>query len=498
MKLNSKLIGSGLITVDTCALVGSITGTFAWYGYSTRATATLTGTSFDEAANLQLGIVTQYEYENNLAFDESAPEVPYDYDNRDNNANANWKTKIKETVSVDPDSGENVYTKVVRNIDSLAEADDKNICWSPIGGGLREAAIKAYLDEYGYSTGSMRPSTSGRTTKDVLIDNPNYDDTQPENQWTNPSKIASEEDIDIQPKEMSIYQYDGKEDAEQSDYVVIPLALRVSDLKGDFKDNVDIFLSDVDASILTEGKENNNLKKGLRVDFKVFHDESDVKHTILNPGSSAVEGKTALGGLLDLNRDGYVDVDKVDYEYAKRSELLYGAVKSVVWDEHNVENPAYDPNDTTSTEPQYVMVANPDYDATYNNTVPELIPETAKTLYDHTDAIDLDNYDFPIHLSNSEADYAKRYHQRNTYTVKSFEAYEQSWKGDNNSVDGLIAKFDDSLRLEHGTAIANTGDEKLVYCTLTIWIEGWDEAIDSSILDVEYGLGLQFQVNRVD
>ena len=57
MKLKTKFTVGGLMTALTCALVGSITGTFAWYGYSTRATATLPGTMVAAAANLEIGIV---------------------------------------------------------------------------------------------------------------------------------------------------------------------------------------------------------------------------------------------------------------------------------------------------------------------------------------------------------------------------------------------------------------------------------------------------------
>ena len=439
MKLKSKLISSGLITAVTCALVGSITGTFAWYGYSTRATATLTGTSIYKAANLQLGIVTDLEEVANPEYDAvENPDVP-------------------ETI-MQP-----------RKIDHLKDPEN-NICWAPIGGGLKMNAINAYLQDHGFSTNEMRPSTSGRTKIDVA--NPEYDAVE------NPDVPQTiEKDADILPKEMSIYQYNGKKEAKKSDYIILPLAIRVSDLREDFLPDRDIFLSNVDVSYLPYENNPNptsTLRSGLRIDFKTWNNLSNIKHVILNPGSDQAIGRTPLGGLLDINRDGYVDVEEIDYEYKPRQELLYGAINE----------------DKT----KWTMKANPDYDPEDPESE-EFLNE--KELYATSDVIAVDA-ERPIHVSKN---YDERNHQINTYTVKSYEAYEQEWRGallNNGSNGGLIAKFSSDLRLEHGEALCNTGAEKLVYCTLTIWLEGWDDAINETTLGVEFGLGLQFQIDRVD
>lgn len=123
MKIRNKLIGVSLISAVTCALVGSITGTFAWYGYSTRVTGTLEGTAVGSGANLQIGIVAE-------------------------------------------------------DMDSLPglEKDDNGIFWQPISGGLRSDAIKAYLDAQGYGSNSMRPITSGNLfdEKDEPLEDYNF------------------------------------------------------------------------------------------------------------------------------------------------------------------------------------------------------------------------------------------------------------------------------------------------------------------------------------
>ena len=54
MKIKNKLIAGGLMSVVACALVGSITGTFAWYQYSNSATASMHGVSIGASQNIQM------------------------------------------------------------------------------------------------------------------------------------------------------------------------------------------------------------------------------------------------------------------------------------------------------------------------------------------------------------------------------------------------------------------------------------------------------------
>ena len=53
MKIKSKLIAGGLMTTVACALVGSITGTFAWIQYSNSATASVHGVSINVKNNIE-------------------------------------------------------------------------------------------------------------------------------------------------------------------------------------------------------------------------------------------------------------------------------------------------------------------------------------------------------------------------------------------------------------------------------------------------------------
>ena len=280
MKLNKKFITGGMVTAVTCALVGSITGTFAWYGYSTRGTAALTGTTIDKSANLQLGIVG---------------------------------------------------ASTQGNLES-----DGNIAWSKIGGGLNQADIKSYLEnDMQRSYNSMKPTTSGINETKSLVLNDNFDKLSLISD-ENPYYIEKTVQNDIAPKALPLYQYNNiSEAANEDDYIVLPLAMRVSDLKGNYLKGQEIYVSHADVSILNN-KEDTKIASAMRVDFKTFNELNDqnqavdAKHVILAPGkvnsdnADFTTGKTELGGLLDLNGDGYVDVKEEDYAYKARHELVYG------------------------------------------------------------------------------------------------------------------------------------------------------------------------------
>ena len=300
MKLNKKFITSGMVTAVTCALVGSITGTFAWYGYSTRGTAAVTGTVVKEAANLQLGIVGADEVGN-----------------------------LKK---------------------------EGNIAWSNMGGGLNQSDIRAYLNSKGYASNKMRPTTSGQTEKTEQVVNPEFNPNLPISA-NNPYYIDETSNLDLTIREMPIYQYNALGEADKNDYIVLPLAIRVDNLEGGYRQNTNIYVSDVDFTELN-GK-NTNLAKAMRIDFRTWNtgNEAEAEHKILNVGTTEAEGTTSLGGLLDLNRDGYVDVDGVDYAYKQREELLYGAVKDNEIHKQ-MKNIRYTLTNEDATDNSFVMVQN--------------------------------------------------------------------------------------------------------------------------------------------
>ena len=104
----------------------AITGTLAWYAYSTRITISLSGTAVRSSVQLELGIV-----DNNNYF--SAEEI------------ARY------------------------NLTRVDESDDNSIVWNKSASGLTSEMINAYLANSVYSTNELSPVTTlGRSGTDAL------------------------------------------------------------------------------------------------------------------------------------------------------------------------------------------------------------------------------------------------------------------------------------------------------------------------------------------
>lgn len=103
MKIKSKLIAGGLMTVVACALVGSITGTFAWYQYSTSATASLHGVTVGASRGLEFRFKTGQDTYTEWA-----------------SGNLNWAT-IKTYVAANKNNADSVELLPVSNGDNNGE-----------------------------------------------------------------------------------------------------------------------------------------------------------------------------------------------------------------------------------------------------------------------------------------------------------------------------------------------------------------------------------------
>ena len=117
-KFNPAKLLFGFLGIATFAsLAGTISGTLAWYAYSTRASLSYTGTSIEQTAQLQIGVVSP---------------VAVDYTSSDK--------MIEDTNLSDP---------------------THHYYFAPIGTGLTSAALNKYLAANGYATNYLIPVTSG-------------------------------------------------------------------------------------------------------------------------------------------------------------------------------------------------------------------------------------------------------------------------------------------------------------------------------------------------
>ena len=117
-KFNPTKLLFGFLGLATFAsLVGSVSGSLAWYAYSTRASLSYTGTSVERTAQLQIGIVSK---------------AAIDYDIRD---------MVEDT--------------------SITDVDNNHYYFAPLGSGVNTAILNTYLLANGYASDFLIPVTSG-------------------------------------------------------------------------------------------------------------------------------------------------------------------------------------------------------------------------------------------------------------------------------------------------------------------------------------------------
>ena len=293
--------------------------------------------------------------------------------------------------------------------------DTVSYAWAQPGKGIDSDAINGYLGLSGYATNELKPVSSNEyhlgdtlSLTECLI-----------------SGHAQNDNI-----------------ATKDQYVQVPFVFRiirtneVPESPNYYARNQKVWISDADANpknILMDGE----IYKSIRV-----HVNGDSKF-IFNPSAEGGAASNAVGGLLDLNDDGFYDHDDSD------NEIVYGHVTnpSAARTYYAESSEVVDVNGVGNTDPTTFVAKH----------------LAGTSGYDNMDA-----------LSPLEADYE---------TLNS------------------IKPIDDGTGvLSGGKQICTTANtvSALGEATLTIYIEGWDHHVVNEEISHRFNLGLTFQINRVD
>lgn len=292
------------------------------------------------------------------------------------------------------------------------ELDGHSIVFTRSSGGLDYHVIKEYLFWTEYNSSMLFPvTTKERTLSDTsaltLYKSPDFGDTSI-------STIAN-----------------------KSDYVKIPFAFMVDD-DSTTPVNTDVWL--VDSTVKASGK---NIDQAVRVFI-----ENDQRRFLFKPADYLyVNGYTNVGGLLDLNKDGFYDYS------AGGQELYYGDHSGTI--SYGPPYP-YDPDDC-------------DYDNV--NGVSYLHPSTfyAKHLKD-VETIDLTG------ITPMKADY---------YSFGNVKPLV-------NSEGDYYASATRGLKICSTDSASGVG-----YATFTIFIEGWDHVVIDDAAGYSFSLNLRFEINKI-
>ena len=250
-KLNTAKALFGFLGLATFAsLVGTVSGTLAWYSYTTRTTISYSGTSIENTLQLQIGIASETQM----------PHISGDADNEEF-----WATMTEVTYE-----GESTF-----------------YYFAPMGIGLSSPLINAYLSANGYGTNLLKPVTSGYYDP--------ADDTCVFSLKKSPNSIHHQQDV-AAPKQ---------------DYIELPLVFRASKSKTnteDFVEGQELWLTD--AKAVASSDADGEVFRAMRIHFnrKDYGYDSDF---ILNPNAlNNAAGETKVGGLLDMTYDKYYDFDE--------------------------------------------------------------------------------------------------------------------------------------------------------------------------------------------
>ena len=274
----AKLIFSFLGLATFASLVGTVSGTLAWYTYSTRATVSYSGTSVSNTVQLQIGIASPSKV---LSVNEATELVMND-----------------EFIEKDEEK-QRIISSFVEFWNVMEETkwnDDNNYYYfAPVGSGLSSPCISAYLKSNGYATNTLAAVTTGSYSRG--------DDFS--------LKISPNPD----PRHNSL-------PAKQSYYAYIPFVFRVirtnTNEENKFEGDVELWLTD--AQVRASSVDDGEIYKAIRMYVDRGNDYED--DFILNPSAQG-KGSTVVAGVLDLTRDNYYDYD------ADGNEILYGEYETI-------------------------------------------------------------------------------------------------------------------------------------------------------------------------
>lgn len=284
-----RILTAMLSITTVTAFAGAISGTLAWYEYSTRASLSYEGTSVYNTEQLQIGLITDASI--NLA-DRTLFETSAD----DSASAKSYTLKEGQTSS---------FSEFI-DIDNDGNGTMDRTYWfvNP-GAPLTPEIIGNYLYKTGHSTSTtfnyMQPVTTKEHALDTQIDASDFYRT---------------------PR----FNDNNQSAAEETDYSKIDFAFRVlGSASNTYIKNQDIWLKD--AYCQTTGDATDALRVYMEGERKT-DSGTETTYTLFNPNYDGNSGSDTVAGVLDLNGDGYYDWSGNYFGNGK--ELIYGIDNSSI------------------------------------------------------------------------------------------------------------------------------------------------------------------------
>ena len=448
------------------AFAGTISGSIAWYAYTTRTTILYTGTSVSEYVQLQIGLVSEVDF------------------------------------TVDEGGHDRGFNLEIEDV----PGQTYDYYWAKAGSGFSYEIIQAFLKaENKYSPDLLKPVTTRA-----------YDGSS-----FNLYRAPVSGTPLLEPNPLLDPSYDPAY-APTDSYSHLPFVFRIIDANGNRTRNANIWITN--AEVAASG-ENENIREAVRLYFSEGPNEF-----LLNPTSQLdTAGHTNVGGLLDLNVDGAYDTDDEGKELLYGSWKSTPTSVGTWTGENDFENPdVFDDVNYTKQTKKSTFVAEHRKGSEYFDrasiTDPD-IPHTVSSTFEGTGitAALVTQSAFNAAVSNAlgvfEFSYNGTEWQHNGVAI-SLGDYGIAVGGIPASGDKVIvttegtslaetAEFetfnsikptdDGNGNLTGGKPVARTTDDAdaIARLDLTIFLEGWDHSVIDKEIGHQFFLGLRFQVNRV-
>ena len=277
-KINPLKLAIAVLGFSTVAsLVGSISGTIAWYAYSTRALISYTGTSVQSTTQLPIGIKSDVV------------------------VNFTTNADLIQDVTFEED----MYFDEVNDPNHLHPLYHYHYYFMRVGsGGMPAAIINDYLSTKGYATNVLEPLSS--------------------------YGYHTGENINLRNRPVTNRPNDPHTAAEKTKYVEIPFAFRVlaanSSSTLSYVSGHDIFLNGAQA-IAAPNLEGSVAGNEIHNSVRMYIERSNGDNYIFNPSSSS-NGRDKVAGVLNLTGGSigsqYYDYDNNPSSPTYMCEYLYG------------------------------------------------------------------------------------------------------------------------------------------------------------------------------
>ena len=249
MKLFNKVrVITGLAIVTAVAsFAGAVSGTVAWFAYSTRVAVSFQGTSIDQSVLIEAGLACDQKY---WSTDEDLQDIKDNY-----------------------------------GLEYYGQYSGKHIYFAK-GTNLGSGAIGAYLQKTGYAINELQPTTSAKYVTDIEGDH-----------------VGNDLTLYKSPMYGKEFRNAENGNANNSQFSRLQLAFRVLKTNGtEINPNQKVYLTHATAE--ASGVNDGEVYKAIRVFFD--GSASRGKKFILNP-SAENDGSTNVAGLLNLNNNDYYD-----------------------------------------------------------------------------------------------------------------------------------------------------------------------------------------------